>query len=61
MLTIFGGRVEDLIPMLTEERFSEHWEPRIVDRYGLTMAKFNLTVIPVERKVDTKPYEKPNQ
>ncbi|KAI5365955.1 Putative chloroperoxidase [Septoria linicola] len=60
MLTIFGGRVDDLTPMLTEERFSEHWEPRVLDRYGLTMAKFNGTVIPVERKVDTKPYEKAN-
>lgn len=60
MLTIFGGRVDDLTPMLTEERFSEHWEPRVLDRYGLTMAKFNGTVIPVERKVNTKPYEKAN-
>lgn len=47
MLTIFGGRVDDLTPMLTEERFSDDWEPRILDRYGLTMAKFNGTVIPV--------------
>lgn len=58
MLTIFGGRVEDLEPMFREERFSEHWEPRILDRYGLTMAKFNGTVLPVEMKVDSKPYEK---
>ncbi|KAF7188897.1 putative sterigmatocystin biosynthesis peroxidase stcC [Pseudocercospora fuligena] len=58
MLTIFGGRVDDLIPMLTEERFSEKWEPRVLDRYGLTMAKFNFTVLPVERAVDVKPYQK---
>jgi len=48
MLTIFGGRINDLTPMLTEERFSEDWEPRITARYGLTMAKFNGTVLPVE-------------
>ncbi|KAK3618861.1 hypothetical protein LTR56_024375 [Elasticomyces elasticus] len=57
MLTIFGGRVEDLRPMLVEERFADHWEPRILDRYGLTMAKFNWTVLPVERGVDVKKYQ----
>ena len=55
MLTIFGGRIDDLTPMLTEERFSEKWEPRVRSRFGLTMAKFNGTVIPVERGVKTKP------
>lgn len=61
MLTIFGGSVSDLEPMLTEERFSEHWEPRIIDRYGLTMAKFNGTVIPVERAVDATKYQQANE
>ena len=54
MLTIFGGRVDDLEPMLKEERFAENWEPRILSRFGLTMAKFNGTVLPVERGVNTK-------
>ncbi|CZT18549.1 uncharacterized protein RCC_04393 [Ramularia collo-cygni] len=58
MLTIFGGRIDDLTPMLKEERFSDHWQPRIVDKFGLTMAKFNFTVFPVERGVDVKPFEK---
>jgi hypothetical protein len=40
--------------MLTEERFPENWEPRIRSRFGLTMAKFNGTVIPVELGVNTK-------
>ena len=60
MLTIFGGSVADLTPMLKEERFPAQWEPRILDRYGLTMAKFNGTVIPVEMKVDPKKYKKQN-
>ncbi|KAF3314584.1 hypothetical protein TWF173_004668 [Orbilia oligospora] len=58
MLTLFGGSINDLTPMLTEERFSEHWEPRVRSRFGLTMAKFNMTVLPVERGVDTKKIEK---
>jgi hypothetical protein len=58
MLTLFGGSVSDLTPMLTEERFAENWEPRIRSRFGLTMAKFNATVISVERGVDAKKYEK---
>ncbi|KAF2757468.1 Cloroperoxidase [Pseudovirgaria hyperparasitica] len=57
MLTIFGGRVNDLTPMLTEERFPDNWEPRILGRFGLTMAAFNATVIPVERGVDVKKIE----
>jgi hypothetical protein len=57
MLTIFGGSINDLTPMLTEERFPEHWEPRIRSRFGLTMARFNGTVIPVERGVNAKKVE----
>lgn len=58
MLTIFGGRVEDLRPMLVEERFPEEWEPRVHSHFGLTMAAFNGTALPVERGVDTKAYMK---
>ncbi|XPS68271.1 hypothetical protein M3J09_000563 [Ascochyta lentis] len=57
MLTIFGGRIDDLRTMLTEERFSENWEPRIRSRYGLTMAAFNATVLPVELGVLRKTKE----
>ena len=57
MLTIFDGSVADLTPMLTEERFSDKWEPRVLDRYGLTMAKFNGLVFQVERKVDPKKFQ----
>ena len=56
MLTIFGGAITDLTPMLKEERFPENWEPRVLDRYGLTMAKFNGTVLTVERGIDLKKY-----
>jgi hypothetical protein len=54
MLTLFGGSISDLTPMLTDERFAEDWEPRVRSRFGLTMAKFNTTVIPVELGVNTK-------
>jgi hypothetical protein len=54
MLTLFGGSVADLTPMLTEERFAENWEPRVLSRFGLTMAMFNTTVLPVEFGVNTK-------
>lgn len=48
MLTLFAGSIPDLKPMLIEERFADKWEPRIHSRYGLTMAAFNGTVLPVE-------------
>ena len=35
-------------PFLTEERIPDGWEPRIRHRMGLTMAEFNMTVLPVE-------------
>ena len=57
MLTLFAGSISDLTPMLIEERFPDDWEPRVRSRFGLTMAKFNSTVIPVERGVDTKKIE----
>lgn len=59
MLTIFGGSINDLKPMLTEERFPEHWEPRVLEKYGLTITKFNLdTVLPVEKGVGTADVKK---
>ena len=57
MLTLFAGSVSDLTPMLNEERFAEKWEPRVRSRFGLTMAKFNGTVLPVELGVNTKKIE----
>ena len=48
MLTIFGGRMDDLRPFLTEERLPEGWESRIRHRMGLTIFEFNTTVLPVE-------------
>ena len=57
MLIIFGGSISDLTPMLTEERFSENWEPRNRSRFGLTMASFNATAASVEMGVNTKKIE----
>ncbi|KAH0831214.1 Chloroperoxidase [Lanmaoa asiatica] len=48
LLTIFGGRVEDLRTVLFEERLPEGWESRVRKPYGLTMITFNFTVLPVE-------------
>ena len=54
MLTIFGGRRKDLETVLTEERFPEGWEPRILERKGLTMAKFNRVALKVEFGINEK-------
>ncbi|KAI0767454.1 chloroperoxidase-like protein [Fomes fomentarius] len=48
MLTIFGGKVQDLRPLLTEERLPDGWQPRILHRQGLTMMEFNNVVLKVE-------------
>ena len=48
LLTIFGGRVEDLYSVLTEERLPQGWQPRIRTPMGLTFMAFNTTVTKVE-------------
>lgn len=48
MLTHFNGNPVDLRPYLLEERLPDGWEPAIIDAMGLTMMKFNNTVLPVE-------------
>ncbi|KAH9927949.1 Cloroperoxidase [Epithele typhae] len=48
LLTIFGGQIDDIRTILTEERIPDGWEPRIRHRMGLTILEFNNTVLPVE-------------
>jgi len=52
LLTIFGGRVDDLTVVLKEERLPDNWEPRIRNPFGLTIAAFNRTVFRVELGID---------
>ena len=54
MLTIFGGRVDDLRTVLLEERLPEGWESHARKPFGLTMLTFNLTVLPVELGIRVK-------
>jgi len=56
LLTVFGGRVRDVESFLTEERLPEGWESRARSRMGLTLAKFNLTVLPLEFSISEKKY-----
>ncbi|KAF4576265.1 hypothetical protein EYR40_000504 [Pleurotus pulmonarius] len=51
LLTIYGGRVDDLRPILVEERIPDGWESRIRAPFGLTMINFNVgTVNKVEKE-----------
>ncbi|OCB87321.1 chloroperoxidase-like protein [Sanghuangporus baumii] len=52
LLTIFGGRVNDIEVLLKEERIPDGWESRVRDPFGLTFAKFNSTVFRVELGID---------
>jgi hypothetical protein len=58
MLTIFGGRIKDLEPLLVEERIPEGWESRITARKGLSMITFNRTVAKVESGTDETKFAK---
>jgi len=48
LLTIFGGRINDIYTLLTEERIPDGWESRVRDQMGLTFCSFNFTVFGVE-------------
>ena len=58
MLTLFDGSIDDLTPMLTEERFADRWEPRIRDRFGLTMmGKTSFEITNVVSEIESKVVE----
>ena len=52
MLTVCGGRVEDLRPILLEERIPDGWQPRVRGAGGLTFVALQATVLPVELGVE---------
>jgi len=56
MLTIMGGRVEDLEAFLVDERIPDGWESRILEPMGLTIITFNFTVAQVEKGIDEEKY-----
>jgi hypothetical protein len=57
MLTIFGGRVEDLKALLIDERLLDGWQSRVLTRMGLTFATFNATVLKVEHGTNEDKYK----
>jgi hypothetical protein len=52
LLTIFGGRLNDIYTLLTEERLPDGWESRVRGQMGLTMTTFNRTVFRVELGIE---------
>ncbi|KAG1722646.1 heme-thiolate peroxidase aromatic peroxygenase [Suillus paluster] len=48
LVTIFGGRVDDLRSFLLDERIPEGWESRVRQPYGMTLMNFNKTILGVE-------------
>jgi hypothetical protein len=52
LLTHFGGDPVTLRPYLLEERLPDGWEPVMNDAMGLTILKFNRTVLPVEMNIN---------
>jgi len=54
LLTIFGGRLDDIEIFLKDERLPDEWESRVRKVNGLTLAAFNTTVLPVEIRTASK-------
>lgn len=57
LLTIFGGRVDDLESILIDERLPDGWESRIRKQLGLTIGSFNSTVLKVEFGINENKYK----
>jgi hypothetical protein len=58
LLTIFGGRVDDLRTILLEERLPDNWESRVLAPKGLTFLTFNKTVSKVDAGIKNKHFAK---
>ncbi|KIL66075.1 hypothetical protein M378DRAFT_178007 [Amanita muscaria Koide BX008] len=54
LLTLFGGRRDDIKVFLAEERLPDGWEPRLRKVNGLTIAGLNSLSIPVEIRTASK-------
>jgi hypothetical protein len=52
LLTIFGGRLNDIYTFLTEERLPDGWESRVRDQMGLTLGTLSRTVLRVELGIE---------
>jgi len=52
LMVIMGGKIEVLEPFLLEERIPEGWSSANRSRLGLTMGRFNLTVLRVLLGID---------
>ncbi|CCM06641.1 uncharacterized protein FIBRA_08923 [Fibroporia radiculosa] len=48
LLTIFGGRVDDLAVVLLEERLPPGWQSRVRHPAGLTFTQFQPTILRIE-------------
>jgi len=50
---VFGGRVDIIRTLLTEERFVEGWETNIKTPNGLTIAEISKVGLEIELTADT--------
>lgn len=48
LLTIFGGRVDAITALLTEERLLEGWETKVTEQKGLTITEFSKIALQVK-------------
>jgi len=55
MLSIFGGKIEDLRALLIEERLTDGWVPQNASRFGVTLGAFNNTAFGVIVRTKTVP------
>jgi hypothetical protein len=53
---VFGGKVEDLRPLLLEERIADGWMPCSKGRYGVTLGAINFASAKIAlRTMTTRP------
>ena len=52
LVTVCGGRVQDLYSFLLEERIPDGWQPRVRSARGLTFLTTQTVVLPIELGVE---------
>lgn len=58
LLSIFGGKVDDVRALLLEERLADGWLPWNASRFGVTLGAFNNTALKVAAQTKTVPPSK---
>lgn len=54
LLNIFGGDIQDLSHFLLEERIPDGWQPKVLDKFGITVFDFIGPALKIEFGIEAE-------